>query len=114
GPNGTGTLMLLAVVLALPWFAACRDGRRWLGIPYTVAAVAAMLLTQSRGTWLAVAAFGICLLMPLWRDPVSRRYAVVAVLCAALGLALGFAFIPGATDRLQRFLDLSDEGRVSV
>lgn len=114
GPNGTGTLMLLAVVLALPWFAACRDGRRWLGIPYTVAAVAAMLLTQSRGTWLAVAAFGICLLMPLWRDPVSRRYAVVAVLCAALVLALGFAFIPGATDRLQRFLDLSDEGRVSV
>src|SRR5690606_24248585 len=30
GPNGTGTLMLLAVVLALPWFAASRDGRRWL------------------------------------------------------------------------------------
>ena len=114
GPNGTGTLMLISLVLGLPWFASCRDWRRWLRVPYAAAGVLATLLTQSRGSWLGLAAFAACLLVPALRDPSRRRYAAAASVGAALLLAVAFASVPGAADRLQNFFNLAGEGRVAV
>lgn len=48
-PNGTGTMLLVALVLGLPWFVTTQEWRRWLSVPYALGAVVVAVLAHSRG-----------------------------------------------------------------
>ncbi|GEM_PF-4353013 len=114
GPNGTGTMMLLAVCLGVAWFVGRKDAWRWASVPYITGAIAAMVLTQSRGSWLALVAFGICILVPAAREPLRNRYVLGAVMGAMIVFVLVMSYVPGAAERLRISSNPAEEGRIAV
>jgi hypothetical protein len=109
-----GVLVGLLLMLVGAYADAVRAGRRraaWLLVPYGLG-LAALLMTFSRGAWLAAAVGGLTLLGTARRagwQP-DRRAARVLLPLAALTVAIGAAFAATQWSLLQPRLGLAYEG----
>lgn len=79
GYNGTGTLLVVFGVLGLSYLLGLHGRGRWLVFPFGLLAVAASVVTFSRGSWLGLLAAGAVFLLR------SRRGRVALLACAAAG-----------------------------
>lgn len=114
GPNYTGTMMLLVLIIGWSWFVSQRAYLRWLSLPYTFAAATALVFTYSRGSWLGGVAFALAALLPAWQRPVSRRYGVLVLVGLVSFGVLVVSVVPGAAERATSFLTLLNDGRVGI
>jgi len=98
-PVLTATLCAMAMCWHLSAILIARGWWRWLSVIGFIAAGVGMIVTGSRGPWLAAAVtIPACVIGIAWRWPAARRIAVIAAIAVVVLAAGSWPFVRGIVE----------------